>query len=285
MKAKKIIQTISRPIRPISNWCLQVWDGVSGKDYQQLKQLRHKLAMVRENEARLMQALTQTQAQCKHLEKALENSQHTLEQSQLASHNHQTALENSQKALIATKQQNDELWNDLDNWINDGESQIQRLQRELAHQKSALTTCEANLAAVNRSHAQPTSPISDSAPTLSLANWKIAFVGGHEATRRAVIQTLETDYELSCTPVEIPSHREASTSQKQLQQKLAECDLIISIIRYSNHSLTKSLKQLKDRGGLKGTILNTNSRGATGVVREILAFVDQHPDWLSDAAG
>lgn len=285
MKANQVIQTISRHIRPIGNWCQKAWHGISGKDYRQVKHLRHDLAIAQEQEARLIQELEQANTRCKHLEKALMDSQQALEQSQLTIHNRQTAFEQSQQALVESQQQYDELWHELDNWINDGESQIQRLKKELANQKSALTNCEANLDAINRSQAQPVLSPSDPPSTIDLAKWKISFVGGHEATRRTVIQTLQAEYGLNYTPVEIPSHREVSTSQKQLHQKLADCDLIVSIVRYSNHSLTKSLKQLKDRGSLRGTILSTNSRGATGVVREILTFVDQHPDWLSDAVG
>lgn len=286
MKTKNVIKPIPKPVAQIGHWCLKRWNGISGKDYRRFKQIRRELDIAQDRETELNRALAETQARCDALEKALSDRNRELANSYQAFNQRQQDLNQNQKELADSKKLCDDLLQELDQWITDSENQIQSLSQALADQTSALTNCESNLAAIHRTYSQTLAvSVPENTTTITLEAWKIAFVGGHEATRRAVIQTLRTDYGLHNTPVEIPSHKEVSTSQKQLQQKLADCDLIISIVRYSNHSLTKSLKQLKEKGALKGTILVTNSRGATGVVREILSFVEQHPDWLNDAAG
>lgn len=271
-KAIQIIQPITKPIRRMGNWCLHVWNGVSGKDYRRLKTLRRELAISQENEAILTQQLTQTKTQCINLQRALNEQQSEL-------HTRQRALAACQQDLEDSRQEYNELWTELDEWVTESDSQIQALKRELRNHKAALANYEANFNTLQQSawgaEASTTitepSPKTPSAPTLT--DWKIAFVGGHTATRRVAIETLQTEHGLVHTPVQIPPHREERSSQKQLKQKLADCDLIVSIVGYSNHSLTKSLMQLKDKDALKGAILIPNSRGVSGVVREILSFV------------
>ncbi|MEA5466865.1 hypothetical protein [Leptothoe sp. PORK10 BA2] len=248
-KAKNVIQPIQKPIRLVGNWCLQVWDGVSRKDYRRLLQLRQALALSQENEANLTQQLEQAIRQCNEL----------------------------QQALDASKQQFSELWQELGELVADNDGEIQALRADLANHASALASCQSDLAKTYNASAVPI-PHPEVLPTINLANWKLAFVGGHDATRRVVVEILHTDHGLIHKPVEIPPHRDASTSQKQLKQKLADCDLIVSIIGYSNHALTKSLQQLKDKNALKGDILTPNSRGASGVVRDILSFVTAQAD-------
>ncbi|EKV02734.1 hypothetical protein Lepto7375DRAFT_4996 [Leptolyngbya sp. PCC 7375] len=261
MKSPNVIYPIKKPIRSLSHWCIRLWDGISGNEYRRVRQLRTALAVSQQKEADLTQQLNQAQAQCLELQQALENK----------------------------NQQVHELWEELDALIAENDTELQTLKRELANQTSALSNCHSNLVAVQRFQAtevQATAPVSNSQPDTTsetnLANWKIAFVGGHQATRRFVIDTLHTSHGLIHTPVEIPSHREVSTSQKQLKDKLADCDLVVSIVGYSNHSLTKSLTHLRDKGALKGSILIPNSRGATGVVRDILAFVAKQPDPIQE---
>ncbi len=252
-KAKNVIQPIKKPIRRVGNWCLQVWDGVSGKDYRRLLQLRQALTISQDNEANLKQKLERATNQCHELRQALDES----------------------------KQQFNDLWQELGELVTDSDSEIQALKTDLANQAAVLATCQSQLAKTY-SPATASTPPTDILPTLNLADWKLAFVGGHDATRRVVVQTLHSDHGLIHKPVEIPPHGDARTSQKQLKQKLADCDLIVSIVGYSNHSLTKSLQQLKDRNALKGDILTPNSRGATGVVRDILSFVTAQVEVASD---
>ncbi|MEM1251709.1 MAG: hypothetical protein AAGI69_04695 [Cyanobacteria bacterium P01_H01_bin.21] len=263
-KSTNVIYTVKTPIRRLGHWGLMVWDGISGNQYRRVQRLRETIATLQQNEANLTHQLNQAKAQCFELQRSLENK----------------------------NQQINGLWEELDALITENDAELQTLKRELANKTSALQNYHSNLAAVQRFHAtgvQPPAGFSSSQPDtiseINLANWKLAFVGGHGATRRVVIHTLHTDHGLIHTPVEIPSHREVSTSQKQLKDKLADCDLVVSIVGYSNHSLTKSLAQLRKKGALKGSILVPNSRGVTGVVRDILAFAAEHPDIDQEQAG
>lgn len=274
MKAPKVVQLFKKPVRRISFWCTTFWNGVSGQDFRRLQQLRRELAATQHSKDELNHRLLDARAKCASLEKIASRYQNKLQDCQLE-------LKSAQNEI-------DELWQEL----GDNDLQIRSLTAKLANNESALVNCEANLETIQQSALaqtrvatvpHPTSP-SEIRPAINLAEWKIAFVGGHEATRRVVCQILCSDYGLVYPPVEIPSHREAATSRKQLQTRLGSCHLIVSIVRYSSHSLTKSLKQLKDREALKGAILVTDSRGATGVVREILSFIDSHPDLASKVA-
>lgn len=273
-KAPTIIRPIKKIIIRIGNGCLHIWNGVSGKDYRRLTILRRQLAISQDNEATLTQQLAQANAQYTDLQKAFNQQQKELNA-------RQRELADCQQALEDSRQEYSELWEDLDEWVTDSDHQIQTLKRDLKNRTAALANYEANFntlqqftwAAAAQASETTATYIPDALPVSTLADWKIAFVGGHNATRRVVIETLQTEHGLVHTPVEIPPHREERTSQKQLKQKLADCDLIVSIVRYSNHSLTKSLMQLKEKDALKGAILIPNSRGVSGVVRDILSFV------------
>ncbi|MEM6255327.1 MAG: hypothetical protein AAF821_20630 [Cyanobacteria bacterium P01_D01_bin.156] len=272
MKPNKVIQPIKKPIKRVSNWCSQLWDGFSGKDTRRLKQLQHRLTLSRENEANLTQQLEESTQQYAQLQHALDHQQ--------------SLLASSQQALAASQRECQELWQELDEldaFVTKSHLQIQSLKTELENRTSALANCEANLGVLQQSKSvEASSPITANLPAetpgANLAKWKIGFVGGHDATRRVVTRTLHADHGLIHPPVEIPPHHDAKTSQKQLKDKLAECDLVVSIIGYSSHTLTKSLSQLKDKGALKASILIPNSRGVSGVVRDILSFVNANPD-------
>lgn len=274
-QARNIIHPITKPIRRVGSWCLHVWNGVSGKDYRRLKRLRQDLAISQEHEAILTQQLAQAKAECVDLQQTLNDQQNKLNE-------RQRALENSQQALTDARQEYSQLWEELDEWVTESDSQIQALKRDLRNHTAALANYEENFNTLQRAtwanaQASETTPLPEALPAPTLADWKIAFVGGHTATRRVAIETLQTDYGLVHTPVEILPHREERSSQKQLKQKLADCDLIVSIVRYSNHSLTTSLMQLKEKDAIKGAILIPNSRGVSGVVRDILSFVADYP--------
>lgn len=274
MKPNQVIKPIQKPIKRVGSWCAQVWDGLSGKDYRRIKQLRNRLALAEENDTKLAQQLERSQQQCVQLQQELEH--------------HQQLLETSQQALDASKQECQELWeefDELDAFVTNSELQIQALQTELANRTATLANYETNVNGVQHSHnVGPVTTPSAPEPAINLANWKIGFVGGHDATRRVVTRTLHADHGLIHPPVEIPPHHDASTSQRQLKDKLAECDLIVSIIGYSSHVLTKSISQLKGKGALKAPILIPNSRGVSGVVRDILSFVDTHQELVDSKA-
>ncbi|MEO0349402.1 MAG: hypothetical protein AAF282_05055 [Cyanobacteria bacterium P01_A01_bin.15] len=291
------MQPIQKAIKRASRWYIQVWDGVSGKDYRRFKQLQLNLAASQQNEAELRQHLTESQNQCAEIQRALAAAEETVVglRLQLSEANGQrtqlqqvinTSTQQLQQSL-ATSQQNEaelkrqlaavenqyaDAQKELNELVHYSDSEIQTLETELDAQRSALAYCQTDLG-VAMATPPPALETNLAAPLpIDLSEWKIALVGGHEATKRGVGQKLHQNHELR-TLVEIPP---IHMSQQQLKQKLENCDLIVSIVGYSNHPLTRSVTQLKNRGALKGELLPLNCRGVSGVVREILAFVEDY---------
>ena len=290
------MKPIQKAIKRASRWYIQVWDGVSGKDYRRFKQLQLSLATSQENEADLRQHLAETQNQCVECQRALAAAEQTavglrqqlseatsqqtqlqqvintstqqLQQTLAASQQNEAALK---RQLAAVETQYADAQKELNELVHYSDSEIHTLETELDEHRAALAYCQTDL---GRALAIPPVQETSSAPPLpiDLSTWKIALVGGHEATKRGVGQRLHQNHELR-TLVEIPP---THMSQQQLKQKLENCDLIVSIVGYTNHPLTHSVSQLKNRGALKGELLPLNCRGVSGVVREILAFVEDY---------
>ena len=105
-----------------------------------------------------------------------------------------------------------------------------------------------------------------------LAEVNLGIVGGHEATRREVIEELTVEYGLRRW-VEVPPTWESSLTKAVLKAKLERCDLIVIITGYMNHSLTHAVFGLKASGALAGEVVMLNFRGKSGVVREVLRHV------------
>ena len=105
-----------------------------------------------------------------------------------------------------------------------------------------------------------------------LAEVNLGIVGGHEATRREVIEELTVQYGLRRW-VEVPPTWESSLTKPVLKAKLERCDLIVIITGYMNHSLTHAVFGLKASGALTGEVVMLNFRGKSGVVREVLRHV------------
>ena len=104
---------------------------------------------------------------------------------------------------------------------------------------------------------------------VDLSQLYLGLVGGHDATRRGVVDTLSADYGLKRW-VEVPPHWDSNIRKRGLKDKLQQCDLIVIITGYMNHSLTQAVFALKNSGSLRGEVVLLNFRGRSGVVREIL---------------
>lgn len=107
---------------------------------------------------------------------------------------------------------------------------------------------------------------------LPLAGVKLAIVGGHDETRRSVLQELQEQHGLRDW-VEVPPFRQASLGVNKLRAKLRDCDWIVVITGYMNHKVMNSIDQLKRKGALQGKVILLDCRGKSGVVREILKLV------------
>ena len=232
------------------------------------QQLQQTVSVSQQKEAELTQNLQKVEQKYLTLQKEREQSTQTLHETVVIAQQEKAELE---KQLADLESQKIALQKDLDDLSNYFDTEVQILEADLEKHQEALATCQVDLGFARATSYAESSEEEDStlAPEISLVDWKIALIGGHENTTRGVRQKLSQGYGLQ-TMIEIPS---IHMSQQQLKQKLGNCDLIVSIVRYSNHPLTTSISELKSKGALRGEILPVNCRGVSGVVRDIMAFV------------
>ncbi|MEO0887940.1 MAG: DUF2325 domain-containing protein [Cyanobacteria bacterium J06648_10] len=114
------------------------------------------------------------------------------------------------------------------------------------------------------------SPDSSSADAVDLSNISLALIGGHETTYRKVTEELQ-QYGLK-TCIHVPPHSIASNSRNQIKDKISQCDLVITITSYVDHSVSKCVKQLKDTQMLAGECIRVSCHGKSGLVREVLQY-------------
>lgn len=107
-------------------------------------------------------------------------------------------------------------------------------------------------------------------PVVDLSNLSIALVGGHETTYREVTEVLKQYGLKRC--VHVPPHSIASNSRSQIKDKISNCDLVVTITSYVDHSVAKCVKQLKDAQMLAGGSIRVSCHGKSGLVREVLEY-------------
>ncbi|CAN5818370.1 hypothetical protein BH23CYA1_BH23CYA1_13480 [soil metagenome] len=198
--------------------------------------------MRRENE-RLVQRLAGLRADCNQLKRETDE-----------------LLRYTDRELSELKQTNTGLAREFD--------EVQLRVWELEQQVDELLLYIAEMAEVNRRGAGVVEVVT--VPDLAEVN--LGIVGGHEATRREVIEELTVQYGLRRW-VEVPPTWESSLTKAVLKAKLERCDLIVIITGYMNHSLTHAVFGLKASGALGGEVVMLNFRGKSGVVREVLRHV------------
>ncbi|PZO58521.1 MAG: hypothetical protein DCF15_05285 [Phormidesmis priestleyi] len=144
---------------------------------------------------------------------------------------------------------------------------------ELEQQVDELLLYIADMAEGSQQESDTVNAGLDLTPNLpDLAEVNLGIIGGHEATRREVINKLTMRYGLRRW-VEVPPTWESSLTKAVLKAKLERCDLIVIITGYMNHSLTHAVFGLKASGALAGEVVMLNLRGKSGVVREVLRHV------------
>lgn len=122
--------------------------------------------------------------------------------------------------------------------------------------------------------ASPTKNYRLSLESVDLSGIKLALVGGHDATRQAVIAELTKRHGLT-EWVELPPFSKHSLGRSNIKAKIHNCNLIVLITGYMRHSQTHSIMQMRKLNSLSGDILLLNCRGRSGVVREILTYIGQ----------
>lgn len=107
--------------------------------------------------------------------------------------------------------------------------------------------------------------------SLDLSGWRLALVGGHDSTRRGVTEALGR-YGIH-NIIEVPPADQKKIDQGRVKEKVDRCDLIIVITGYLSHKMTKILHNLYQQNALAGELLYLNCRGCSGVVRDVVAYV------------
>ncbi len=105
---------------------------------------------------------------------------------------------------------------------------------------------------------------------IDLSNLSVALVGGHETTYREVTEALKQYGLKRC--IHVPPHSIASNSRSQIKDKISNCDLVVTITSYVDHSVAKCVKQLKDAHMLAGGSIRVSCHGKSGLVREVLEY-------------
>ena len=117
---------------------------------------------------------------------------------------------------------------------------------------------------------EPLSAEQDIEFTVDLSNISLALVGGHETTHREVAEELKKYGLKRC--VHVPPHSRESNNRHQIRDKIGNCDLVVTITSYVDHSVSNCVKQLSDTQMLTGEVIRIHCHGKSGVVREVLQY-------------
>ncbi len=105
---------------------------------------------------------------------------------------------------------------------------------------------------------------------IDLSEVSLALVGGHETTHREVAEELKKYGLKRC--IHVPPHSRESNNRHQIKDKIGNCDLVVTITSYVDHSVSNCVKQLRDTQMLTGEVIRVHCHGKSGVVREVLQY-------------
>ncbi|MGB3297185.1 MAG: DUF2325 domain-containing protein [Phormidesmis sp.] len=105
---------------------------------------------------------------------------------------------------------------------------------------------------------------------VDLSEVSLALVGGHETTHREVAEELKKYGLKRC--IHVPPHSRESNNRHQIRDKIGNCDLVVTITSYVDHSVSNCVKQLRDTQMLTGEVIRVHCHGKSGVVREVLQY-------------
>lgn len=262
--------------------------GATGKDRQTNQKLSDQLLT-------LQLAYDQLQQQCDRL-------QHERDQIQRDHDRLKIAKNNLIQHLHQNKQDLEDLINfadtdtkflteenqDLQKRLQRSETENTKIQNEngallgkIAHLENQLNlrtySPEPTLPSFPDTSHSPAPPLPHSpTPTIDLSNITLALIGGHETTHREVSAELKQYGLKRC--IHIPPHSIASHNRQQIKDKISNCDLIVTITSYVDHSVVKCVKHLKDAQMLAGECIRVSCHGKSGLVREILNYFEQPLD-------
>lgn len=251
---------------------------------QQLAELRQAYEQSQQRVNDLKQQLQTSQAQHEQTKQSFETAvarlEEALDQSQQTNVNFEERWVNTNNDYIVLQEEQTALQQEYKAFVNLSDSEIQGLEATLANQQVELGSCYVELGRTKaqvRAEAANSDTGQSEPPPLDLSTWKIAMVGGHENMTHSVSEKLRQHYNLK-ELIKIPPEH---IPQQQLRQKLEHCDLVVLIVGYINHALTDSIGDLKDKNALKGELLPVNSLGVSGVMRDLIEFLETNQSNLA----
>ena len=161
------------------------------------------------------------------------------------------------------------------------EGSTEQDQREIAQSKacthlqsSSQSTSAERTDLSRQSNSYPDTFSTEAFTAVNLSNVTLALIGGHETTHREVSEALKQYGLKRC--IHVPPHSIASNSRSQIKDKISQCDLIVTITTYVDHSVVRCVKQLKEAQMLAGDVIRVSCHGKSGVVREVMAYFSDH---------
>jgi cell division protein FtsB len=230
----------------------QLFEGATGKDRQEKRQLTQQLIKLQAEYARLQREMDDLLS-------------YTDEETAKLSVNGEN-LRSQLRQIRAEKQELIERNEALESRVIFLEQQVKALQTH----KNQISGAKKRSARAKKLANHLIEPAEDE--PIDLSQMCLALVGGHDNMRRTVTEELSKAHGLKRW-VEIPPHSVASNSRQQIKEKISNCDLVVIITNYIDHSLTNSVIKLRDAEMLTGPVIRVNCRGKSGVVRDILEYI------------
>lgn len=155
-------------------------------------------------------------------------------------------------------------------YISDLRRALHFLDRDAADMLADYIESE-RLALTQRNQPIP-DQIVESSPTINMATVHLALIGGHDATRREVINELQRHYALA-EYIEVAPSSEAHIDRELVRERTTGRNLVVVITGYTGHDLTNLVRDLQRSGDISDRVMWLKCRGKSGVVREIVSYV------------
>ncbi|MEL6606023.1 MAG: DUF2325 domain-containing protein [Cyanobacteria bacterium J06614_10] len=259
-------------LKPVLHAFQMFLKGATGKDRQAKHHLSDHLFKVQVAYDQLQQQFDQLQLENERLLKTTDDLEKQLQRNQTELEELITLADTDAKFLISENQS-------LQLRLRDSEDEKESLQvaRGQLLGRVAVLERQLDLEGYRTGNGQATANRAELGSVeaadfseVSLANISLALVGGHETTYREVRKALRQYGLKRC--IHVPPHSIASNSRQQIKDKIGNCDLVVTITSYVDHSVSKCVKQLKDAQLLAGECIRVSCHGKSGLVREVLQY-------------
>ena len=241
---------------------------------QSLRELRQDQEQKQQIQAQLQEQISQKTAQCLRLEQDITTSSAANEQLQTDLLEIEELVQQTWDENMVLGRENQSLQQDhtsQDAYFRVVVEQLEAFEQRLRSKSSEAWQDFRDIWKSLNLHETlfPIAPLETaSTENIDLSALHLALVGGHDSTRRGVIELL-SNHGLKHV-VEVQPASQSRISQSRVKAKIQHCDLVVVISGYMSHKMTDILNNLDQQDALAGKRLYPKCRGSTGVAREIL---------------